>query len=295
MLIALYYLPIKSKIKRDMRRLDPCTKNCPDQDVASLLQVAGRAALTAGKIIVSLYDKPHTIRQKGTIDLVTEADVASEETILAALAATRPDIAVLAEESHSYYTAHPDGPVWIIDPLDGTTNFAHGFPWFAVSIAYACNNQIQAGVIYNPKADELFCVCRGAGAWLNGRSIAVSKITTLAQSLLATGFPYDIHNNAGRVIETLKAVLSRAQGIRRAGAAALDLAYVACGRLDGFWEIRLKPWDSAAGQLLVEEAGGIVTDFADRPYSPFIPEIIASNRHIHTQLQQILIPFSEVV
>lgn len=277
-----------------MKRLDPCIKNCPDQELASLLHTAGSAALAAGKVISSLYDKPHTIKHKGAIDLVTEADIASEETILAALAKTSPDIAVLAEESHAYYTDPPAGPVWIIDPLDGTTNFAHGFPWFAVSIAYASNNQMRAGVIYNPKADELFCACQGAGAWMNGRPITVSETTTLSQSLLATGFPYDIHNRAGRVIETLEAVLSRVQGVRRAGAAALDLAYVACGRLDGFWEIRLKPWDSAAGQLLVLEAGGMVTDFSGNRYSPYIPEILASNSRIHKQLQQIIAPFSEI-
>jgi myo-inositol-1(or 4)-monophosphatase len=195
----------------------------------------------------------------------------------------------IAEESHFTYTKTPTGPAWIIDPLDGTTNFAHGLPWFAVSIAYAEKGRNQVGVIYSPVQDELFCGCLNRGAWLNGKPIRVSRIPVLDKSLLATGFPYDVRKKPAKVMAAFKAVLIRVQGIRRAGAAALDLAYVACGRMDGFWEIKLKPWDTAAGQLILEEAGGKTSDFSGNAYSPFVPEILATNGLIHKELLSIFI------
>ena len=275
-----------------MQRFEKCVKSCSSSNLAGILASAGKAALAAGNIIASLYHKPHQVRYKGEIDLVTEADVAAEKTIVEILQKNHPEIAIMAEESHSVYSGPPEEPVWIIDPLDGTTNFAHGFPWFATSIAYAEKGESLVGVIYAPMLDELFCACKGCGAWLNGSEIAVSTEDDFLRSLLATGFPYDVREKSEPVINALTKVLTRCQGVRRAGAAALDLAYTACGRLDGFWEIQLKPWDTAAGLLLVQEAGGTVTDFKGDKYSPFIPEIAASNSHIHAPLCDLLQEFS---
>jgi myo-inositol-1(or 4)-monophosphatase len=275
-----------------MERINNCQAEANPQQAAALAAMA-RAALAAGKIIRELYGHAHRITHKGAIDLVTEADLAAEEEIIRILEAELPGPAILAEESSSVSSqAAISSPVWVIDPLDGTTNFAHGFPWFGTSIALMREGRSEAGVIYCPMLDELFCACRGAGAWLNGGRLNVSTVRTLDQALLATGFPYDIRLHPEMVLPALQAILVRAQGLRRAGAAALDLAYVACGRLDGFWEIKLKPWDSAAGMLLVEEAGGRVTDFRGNPYSPFLPEILATNGLIHGELGALLQKFS---
>lgn len=260
--------------------------------LSAIVLAACKAAREAGKVLARLYHQPHDIRYKGEIDLVTEADVAAEKVILQILQKEYPRVAVLAEEGHSSYSDIPREPTWIIDPLDGTTNFAHGFPWFAVSIAYAEKGESQAGVIYAPMQDDLFCACRQSGAWLNGTKISVSRAGELTRSLLATGFPYDVRERPAEVIRALEKMLTRCQGIRRAGAAALDLAYVACGRLDGFWEIKLKPWDTAAGLLLVRESGGMVTDFQGGDYSPFLPEIVASNGLIHPELVEHLREFT---
>ncbi|MDL1958364.1 MAG: inositol monophosphatase [Deltaproteobacteria bacterium] len=270
-----------------MKRIESCMTEC-GPELANILEMAGKAALRAGKILRELYGKPHQIRYKGDIDLVTEADISSESAIIAMLNKARLHAEILAEESRSTYNEMPTGPVWIMDPLDGTTNFVHGFPWFAVSIAYAEKGRSHVGVIYCPMQDELFCGCLNNGAWLNGKPIKVSGIPVLDKSLLATGFPYDVRQKPAKVMSALEAVLIRSQGVRRAGAAALDLAYVACGRLDGFWEIKLKPWDTAAGQLLLEEAGGKISDFRGGSYSPFIPEILAMNSLIHEELLSII-------
>ncbi|MCD6389558.1 MAG: inositol monophosphatase [Desulfobulbaceae bacterium] len=276
-----------------MERLEKCIRHCGNSPLAPMLKTAGKAALQAGRLLASLYSRPHEIRFKGEIDLVTEADPAAEKIILEILGKEYPEVEILAEESRSVYNAIPKETVWIVDPLDGTTNFAHGFPWFAVSIAYTEKGKSLAGVIYAPMLDELFCACHGHGAWLNGRKMKVSATEKLTRSLLATGFPYDVRQRPEKVMAALEKVLTRSQGVRRAGAAALDLAYVACGRLEGFWEIKLKPWDTAAGILLVEEAGGMVTDFQGGPYSPFIPEIISSNGHVHGELVGLLKEFEE--
>ena len=270
-----------------MKRIENCIAGC-SPELANILEIAAKASLKAGKILRELYGKPHQISHKGDIDLVTEADISSENAILAILDKAGLHAEILAEESQSIYNEIPTGPVWIIDPLDGTTNFAHGFPWFAVSIAYAEKGGSRVGVIYCPMQDELFCGCLDSGAWLNGKPIRVSGIPVLDKSLLATGFPYDVRKRPAKVLAVLEAVLIRVQGVRRAGAAALDLAYVACGRLDGFWEIKLKPWDTAAGQLLLEEAGGKISDFRGNSYSPFIPEILATNGLIHKELLSVI-------
>lgn len=270
-----------------MERMAAALTGC-EHEVAVRVRAAVAAALEAGGIIRALYDKPHQVRMKGAIDLVTEADLASEKAILAVLTQQFPATPVLAEESNADYHDIPAGPVWIVDPLDGTTNFAHGFPYFCLSIAYSVATVSQVGVIYCPLPDELFCAWRGGGAWLNGRRINVSERETLIASLVATGFPYDIPANLPRIMGQLGRVLPAVRDVRRAGAAALDLAYVACGRLDGFWEINLKPWDTAAGQLLVTEAGGRVTTFAGGSWHPYLPEVLAANGRINKLLSELL-------
>ena len=275
-----------------MKRLKEIRNSCSDKKLYEVLEIACKAALSAGEVLRNRYLQPHQIKHKGDIDLVTEADLASEETILTIIKHYDPQGEILAEESHSSFDSPPNVPVWIIDPLDGTTNFAHGFPWFGISIAYGLPSSGLVGAIYCPLQDELFFAIKGCSAWLNGLEIRVSQEAKLESSLLATGFPYDIQKETDVVIDTLKTILKQCQGVRRAGAAALDMAYVACGRLDGFWEIKLKPWDTAAGFLLVEEAGGSVSDFRGNNYSPFLPEVVATNGKIHNELINLLKPFS---
>jgi myo-inositol-1(or 4)-monophosphatase len=256
--------------------------------LADLARVAAVVAMEAGAVIRGLYEQPHQVRFKGEIDLVTEADLASEKVIIAALKRALPAVPVLAEESSPDYRHIPAGPLWIVDPLDGTTNFAHGFPFFAVSIAYSVNRVSHAGVIYCPMQDELFLAWRGGGAWLNGRRLAVSRRERLVESLVGTGFPYAIRENLDDVLDKLGKVLPQVRDLRRAGAAAVDLAYVAGGRLDAFWERQLKPWDTAAGYLLVEEAGGRVSDFGGGAWDPYRPELLASNSLLHRELAELL-------
>ncbi len=258
-------------------------------DIKRAVDIAKEAALSAGKILKELYLKPHQITHKGEIDLVTEADIASEKKIKDILNSIK--IApILAEESSSL-EINKDKTIWIVDPLDGTTNFAHGFPWFCVSIALWDNARTIIGVIYLPIFNECFIAVEGQGAFLNDERIEVSRVNCLNEALLATGFPYDVRQHPDKVIEALKNMILKCQGIRRAGAAAIDMAYVACGRLDGFWEIKLKPWDTAAGLLLVQEAGGKVTDFSGNNYDPWIREVLASNSIIHKELIDVLKDF----
>jgi len=266
-----------------MNRIANTLKACPTAELQPLLVAATRAAITAGIIIREMYAKPHSIRMKGEIDLVTEADVAAETAIIASLDEDAPGLAVMAEESYDGQ-ADISQRTWIIDPLDGTTNFAHGIPIFAVSIGLLDKGQPLVGAIYCPMQDELFCTSKGGGAWLNDQRIRVTETDFLVQALVATGFPYDIRKHIDQVIGQTRSILPKVRDIRRLGAAAVDLAYVACGRLDGFWEAALKPWDTAAGWLLVEEAGGRVTGFGGQEYTPFKGEILASNGVLHSLL-----------
>ncbi|MGI6655596.1 MAG: inositol monophosphatase family protein [Desulfobulbus sp.] len=270
-----------------MQRITPALRSCATDELRTLLTSACTAALDAGALIRSLYGRPHDIRLKGRIDLVTEADVASERAVLAALNRDTPTIPVMAEEAAPKQKIS-SGQLWVVDPLDGTTNFAHGFPHFAVSIALLEANRPQIGVVYDPMRDELFCASRGGGTWLNGQTVTVTATRHLVEALVATGFPYEIKAALPFVMRTLSAMLAEVRDIRRAGAAALDLAYVACGRLDGFYEMNLQPWDTAAGWLLVEEAGGRISDFAGNPFSPFIPQTLASNSILHPELLRLL-------
>lgn len=271
-----------------MNRLTKLIQSCSNNELKTLVETAGRAALTAGSIIRELYEKPHDIKMKGEIDLVTEADLAAEAAIVASLNEDSPDIAIMAEESYQGEKDMDRGKVWVIDPLDGTTNFAHGIPIFAVSIALVENEQPKIGMIYCPMQDELFCACLGAGAWLNGEIIQATDTDFLIQALVATGFPYDIRSHLDDITQMMKNVLPKVRDIRRLGAAAVDLAYVACGRLDGFWEVGLQPWDTAAGFIIVEEAGGRVSDFSGQPFSPFKKEILASNGRLHPNLLELI-------
>jgi myo-inositol-1(or 4)-monophosphatase len=284
----------KSKIPFESTAFEHCLQHCSNSDIRDILKVAVFAAQRAGTILLDRYEKPHHIKHKGSIDIVTEADLASEELILDILNDTTPGIKIMSEESFSSYNNMPDEPVWIIDPLDGTTNFAHNFPWFSVSIAFYDKGKSQAGVICCPMQNELFCTTLTGGAWLNNRRIKVSEVAVLQKALVATGFPYDVQKRPDSIVAMLKAVLTHSQGVRRPGAATLDLAYLACGRLDAFWEVGLKPWDTAAGYLLVEEAGGTLSNFTGTPFSPFIPELLASNNLLHEDLIGLLHEFSTV-
>jgi myo-inositol-1(or 4)-monophosphatase len=219
-------------------------------------------------------------------NLVSDIDRESERRIIAMIRGRYPGHGILAEESGG--SAATADTLWVIDPLDGTTNFLHGLPIFCVTIGIHHRGVPVAGVVYDPNLDELFTAERGSGAYLNGRRLAVSGASTLIGSLLVTGFPYDIARNPDRAVERFNAFLMEAQGIRRLGSAALDLCYVAAGRLDGFWEVNLHPWDMAAGVVLVEEAGGKVSDFAGAPTTIHQPQVLASNGRIHDAMVRVL-------
>lgn len=255
-------------------------------DLAPIIRIGTRAAYKAGRILNSHFGKITRISKKGDIDLVTEADTASEATIIATIKKDFPDHSIQAEES-GLHQGSANGH-WIIDPLDGTTNFAHRLGIYCVSIAFALDGHLLAGIVLDPVNGELFTAQKGGGALLNNNPIHVTATAVLQESLLATGFPYDIRQKTQIVLPRLQRFLMEAQGIRRLGAAALDLCYVACGRMDGFWEEDLKPWDMAAGALIVQEAGGRVTDFQDRSYYLEQTTILASNGSIHTEMISLL-------
>lgn len=246
------------------------------------VNIARLAAEEAGKCLIRRFGKTNQISKKGEIDLVTEADLQSEKRILDIIGGSFPDDSILAEETGKQENIKEH--TWIIDPLDGTTNFAHGFPFFAVSIALQVKGEIVLGIVYNPCLKEHFEAVKGQGSSLNGKAIKVSENRELDSSLLATGFPYSIREDSEQVIGLLKKILVKAQGVRRAGAAAIDMCYVAAGRLDGFWEQGLKPWDTAAGSLIVQEAGGKISDYSGEPYNPFQNNIVASNPLIFDEL-----------
>jgi myo-inositol-1(or 4)-monophosphatase len=223
---------------------------------------------------------------KGAVDLVTPFDLGAQEILVGRLAAAFPEHGFLAEEGLSRPGASDYR--WVIDPLDGTTNFAHAFPVFSISAALERAGRVVLGFIYDPMREEMFRAEAGRGASLNGAAIRVSKVADLGQSLLATGFPYDLRTSPDNNLGHWGRFIVRAQAIRRCGSAALDLAYVACGRFDGFWEIKLKPWDVAAGALIVAEAGGRVTDFAGGEHTLQAPGILATNSLVHPAMLDVL-------
>jgi myo-inositol-1(or 4)-monophosphatase len=240
----------------------------------------------AGRVLMEKYHAGVKVAYKGAIDLVTEADIAAEQAIVEIIRHRHPDHDILAEEGHG--CSHGADQRWIVDPLDGTTNFAHGFPWFAVSIALEVCGEVVLGAVFNPYNHELFVAEQGRGATLNGRLLHVSTTAVLERALLATGFAYDHKTSSDNNYAQFTSFQGAAQGVRRAGVASLDLACLAAGRFDGFWELMLKPWDVAAGVLLVEEAGGRVSDYAGAPMPLDRGQILASNGHLHGAMQAIL-------
>jgi myo-inositol-1(or 4)-monophosphatase len=257
---------------------------------ASLLPQTVQAVREAGGVLMEYWHAPREIRRKGRIDLVTSADLAVEKILKQRLADILPAASFMAEESVSAEdVARPlKSPTWIIDPLDGTTNFAHGFPFVAISVALWDQGQTQLGIVHLPVMNELFQAVLGCGTQLNDAPISVSRTTDLENALVATGFPYTVRDHLSPILAWLGAVLAQTQGVRRAGSAAVDLAYTAAGRLDAFYEIQLKPWDTAAGWLLVSEAGGRVTRMDNGPFDPQAPSILASNGLIHADMVTLL-------
>ncbi len=253
---------------------------------AIFLPEAREAALEAGRYLLQGLSQKKEVDFKGQVDLVTDFDRRSEEMIFRRLSRAFPDHSFLAEEEIRHDRA--SDYCWLVDPLDGTTNYAHGLPVFCVSIALSLKKEVVLGVVYDPAREEMFTAVRGQGAYLNGQPVRVSGTAELGRSLLATGFPYDVRSSNDNNLDHFSNFAVRAQAIRRLGSAALDLCYVACGRFDGYWEKKLKPWDLAAGSLLVEEAGGLVSDLAGGDFNVFSPHILASNGHIHQSMLEIL-------
>jgi myo-inositol-1(or 4)-monophosphatase len=255
-----------------------------------LLNFAIQTAREAGRVLAERFGRKLNISNKSELDLVTESDLASERLIIDRIKTFHPRHAILAEESGASAPADRETQSewrWIIDPLDGTTNYAHGYPCFCVSIGLEHNGRLEIGVIYDPLRDELFTAERGDGAALNGKRIQVSSTRSLKSALLCTGFPYDVRERSEFARHFANFIMN-AQAVRRDGAAALDLAYVACGRFDGFWEEGLKPWDVAAGSLMVKEAGGLVSAYDGTPMSIYTPPILASNGLVHEQMMRVL-------
>ena len=252
-----------------------------------MLNFAMDTARQAGGVLLEKFGKKIDVSKKGDVNLVTEADLASEKLIIERIASHHPRHSILAEESGNSVTDASSKWKWIIDPLDGTTNFAHGYPCFSVTLALEHEGRVVVGVTYDPTRDEMFAAERGRGASLNNKSISVSSNEALIDSLVVTGFPYNFQEDSS-LVDRLTRFLLKARGVRRDGSAAIDLAYVACGRFDAFWEDGLNPWDIGAGVLLVEEAGGRVTDYRGGAVDIYKPPICASNGRIHTQMLEIL-------
>jgi len=268
--------------RRTSNTVEPVWETIMTTYLESVIGIASEA----GALLKDKFHQPHTIEYKGLINLVTEADRASEELIISKIREMYPNHDILTEESKGIATGSAFR--WIIDPLDGTTNYAHGYPVFCVSVALEKQGEICCGAVYNPMLDEMFSAEKGAGAFLNGRQIRVSDTEDLSKSLLTTGFPYDVRDSEENNLNHFNLMAVNVQAIRRAGAAALDMAYVAAGRFDGFWELKLMPWDTAAAWLLVEEAGGCVTSLSGRPFFLDAPHVLASNGRIHRDMMDIL-------
>jgi len=257
-----------------------------DFDLEQAFQRAMTAVLQAGKILKKGFNKNKSYRQKGPIDLVTEWDFKSQESVVAELKSFYPDFDFLVEEAG--IKRQPSPFCWILDPIDGTTNFVHGFPFFCVSLALFYKNIELLGIVYNPILKETYSAKVNSGAFFNGKPIQVSSWKSVSQGLIATGFPYNIKELQSPIIKRLGQVMTTAQGVRRPGSAALDLCLVARGVFDGFWEQNLKPWDTAAGILIVKEAGGRVSDFSDHPFRVKEKEILATNGLIHEEMIELL-------
>ena len=259
--------------------------------MTELERIARAAAVEGGALIRSTWRGHKVVHYKGDVDLVTETDRQVEDLIVGRLRAAFPSHRVIAEEaagSGAVARAVGNEEVWYVDPLDGTTNFAHGYPHFAISLAFARGTETHLAIVHDPVRGETFTAERGAGARLNDEPIHVSSTATIGEALLATGFPYDRREHLAFYLAFFRDFVGSAQGVRRNGSAALDLCYVACGRIDAFWEWKLKPWDTAAGALIVREAGGEVTDFRGAAFDLHGDQTLASNGHLHAAMARIL-------
>ena len=251
------------------------------------LTTAIEAVVRAGDVMMARFGGEVHIDKKGTIDLVTEVDVLIEQEFRQMIAARFPDHAVLAEELGGEQQPMA-GPCWVFDPIDGTTNFAHGLPIFCASIALEIDGVPDVAAVYDPTRRELFTAERGGGAYLNGRRIHVSAASQLVDAVLVTGFPYDVHDRVAEIVGLFAAFVCRARAVRRLGSAAIDLCYVAAGRMDGFWEVDLKPWDIAGGALIVAEAGGSITDMAGAPFASRAGHVLATNGLLHDAMLEVI-------
>lgn len=256
-------------------------------DLEHAKRIGIAAAYKGQSVLLSHYGKgKFKVDKKGAIDLITEADTGSEKRIIETIEKAFPDHTILSEES-GLNKGKADHK-WIVDPLDGTTNFAHQFGIFSISIAFALSGDTVVGVVLSPVTKELFTAVKGKGAKLNGRPIKVSNSQPVSESLLVTGFPYDLIDCFNPLMTRFSKCLKASQGVRRLGSASMDLCFVACGRFDGFWEQNLKPWDTAAGEFIAREAGATITDFSNKPFDIYKNEILATNGEIHKQMISLL-------
>jgi len=253
-----------------------------------LLTTAIEAVVRAGDVMMSRFGTDVRISKKGAIDLVTEVDVEIERAFRASIGERFPDHAILGEEFGGLSGAAPKGPCWVFDPIDGTTNFAHGLPIFCSSVALEIDGVGEVAAVYDPTRRELFSAERGGGAFLNGRPLRVSETESLVDAMLVTGFPYDVHERVDEIVGLFGAFVGRARAVRRLGSAAIDLCYVAAGRLDGFWESDLKSWDIAGGALIVSEAGGAVTGLRGEPFVSRGGSVLASNGRLHDAMLEVI-------
>jgi myo-inositol-1(or 4)-monophosphatase len=256
------------------------------------LTTAIEAVVRAGDLQMAHFGGDFEINKKGTIDLVTEVDLAVERMFRALIAERFPDHQILAEELGGA-AAVPPGPCWVFDPIDGTTNFAHGLPIFCASLALEIDGTAEVGAVYDPNRRELFTAERDGGAFLNGAPLRVSSATRLVDAMLVTGFPYDVHSRVDEIVGLFGAFVGQARAVRRLGSAAIDLCYVAAGRLDGFWESDLKPWDIAGGALIVSEAGGRVTGTDGSAFTSRGGQVLATNGHLHDAMLATIASFRE--
>ena len=257
-------------------------------DSMEYLEFAVELAREAGDVLKHYMDREKQVELKGQANLVTVADKESEALIIRRILDRYPRHAILAEESGTLGERDTQASKWVIDPLDGTTNFAHQYPFFCVSIGFEQAGDVICGAVYDPCRDEMFSAGRGLGSFVNGQRIRVSKVDQLSSALILTGFPYGVRQKMKTAMSQFEAFMFASQAVRRGGSAALDLCYIALGRCDGFWEMDLHPWDTAAGLVIVEEAGGAVTDFGGNAFSIYGKEIVASNRKIHEEMVGVL-------
>jgi myo-inositol-1(or 4)-monophosphatase len=256
------------------------------------LTTAIEAVIRSGEMQMARFGGAMRIDKKSAIDLVTEVDLAVERMFRALIAERFPDHAILAEEFGGAAAA-PAGPCWVFDPIDGTTNFAHGLPIFCASLALEIDGVAEVAAVYDPNRRELFTAERGAGARLNGQPLQVSAATQLVDALLVTGFPYDVHRRLDDIVGLFAAFVGQARAVRRLGSAALDLCWVAAGRMDGFWESDLNPWDIAGGALIVEEAGGRVTTTDGSAFTSRGGQVLATNGHVHPAMLDVISKFRQ--